>query len=202
MTADFCEALRLDLGRQHFVTWFSETSLLERDIQHAIDHLKSWAKEEVVDTPFLIGPGTSKILREPYGVVLIMGAWNFPIYTTLCPLIYAIAAGNCAIIKPSELSPHISQKMKSLITRYLDSSAYIAIQGAVEVAKSITTYPFDLIMFTGGSEKGKLVASAAAKNLVPCILELGGKSPCVIDDSADVELAAKKVAFGRYINAG
>ena len=150
----------------------------------------------------LVGPGKSKIVKEPFGVVLIMGSWNFPVYTTLVPLIYAIAAGNCAIVKPSELSPHISKQIKTLITRYLDFNCYACIEGSVNVAVNLTSQKFDLIMFTGGSEKGKLVAQAAAKNLVPCILELGGKSPCIIDESCDLELAAMKVAFSRYLNGG
>jgi len=115
-------------------------------------------KDQVVDTPFMIGPARSKIVYEPLGVTLIMGSWNFPYYTTLGPLVAAISSGNCAVIKPSEMSANTSRKIKSLITRHLDMSCYVCIEGAVEVAKSLTTKKFDYIVFTGGSEKGKLVA--------------------------------------------
>jgi aldehyde dehydrogenase (NAD+) len=150
----------------------------------------------------LIGPGRSKIVAEPLGVVLVLGSWNFPLFTTLGPLIDVIAAGNCAVIKGSEISLNTSRKMKQLITRYLDMSCYVCIEGAVQVAISLTSKKFDSIIYTGSSEKGKLVAASAAKNLVPCILELGGKSPCIVDESADLEHAAKKIVFGRFVNAG
>lgn len=167
-----------------------------------MDNLKKWANDESVDTPMLIGPGKSKIVYEPLGVVLIMGSWNFPLYTTLGPLIHTIAAGNCALIKPSEMSPFVSNTLKKVINRSLDMNAYVCIEGQVEVAKALTTKKFDCICFTGSSEKGKLVAAAAGKNLIPCILELGGKSPVVIDESADVDFAAKKICLGRFINSG
>lgn len=159
-------------------------------------------KDVTVNTPMLIGPAKSKIVFEPLGVTLVMGSWNFPYYTTLGPLVAVIAAGNCAVVKPSELAPNCCRKMKTLMTRYLDMNSYVCIEGAVEVAKTLTTKKFDFIVFTGGSEKGKLVAAAAAKNLIPCMLELGGKCPAIVDDSADLELAAKKIVHGKYMNAG
>lgn len=131
-----------------------------------------------------------------------MGSWNFPLITTIGPLIHVIGAGNTAVIKPSELAPHISNALKKLINRNLDMSAYVCIEGQVEVAKALSTKPFDCICFTGSSEKGKLVAAAAGKNLVPCILELGGKSPSIVDEGADVDFAAKKISLGRFVNAG
>ena len=150
----------------------------------------------------LLGPATSKVIYEPLGVVCIMGSWNFPFYTTLAPLIYAIASGNTAVIKPSELAPHSLRALMLMINRYLDSDAYICIEGQVQVAIQLAKTKFDCICFTGSTEKGKLVAEAAAKNLVPCLLELGGKSPVVVDKDADIDLAAKKVALGRFLNAG
>jgi aldehyde dehydrogenase (NAD+) len=202
MQQELTDALRADIGRGAFMGWFCELLLVEKDIDHTMSHLKEWMEDRVVDTPMLIGPGKSKIVAEPFGVVLVMGSWNFPYFTTLGPLIYVIASGNCAVIKPSEMSPNCSRKMKQLVARYLDTSCYACIEGAVEVAKTLTSKPFDSIVFTGSTEKGKLVAAAASKNLIPCILELGGKSPAVVDPSADLELAAKKIVFGRYLNAG
>ena len=202
MRKDLEDSVKADLGRGGFITWFIELNSIEYQIDHTIKNLSKWTKDVSVDTPMLIGPACSKIVYEPLGVVLVMGAWNYPYYTTLGPLVDVIAAGNCALIKPSEFSPNVSKKIKSLIVRYLDSKSYICMEGAVEVAKTLTTKKFDFIIFTGGSEKGKLVAAAAAKNLVPCLLELGGKSPAIIDTSADLDLAAQKISFGRYQNAG
>lgn len=131
-----------------------------------------------------------------------MGSWNFPLYTVLAPLIHAIAAGNCAVIKPSEIAPNTFFKIKSLITRSIDMQCYACIEGRVEVAKALSNVKFDKICFTGSTEKGRLVAQAAGKNLVPCILELGGKSPSIVDESANLEVAAKKIAMGRFSNSG
>lgn len=202
MRDEINEAIKKDLGRGAFATWMTEILTVEKEIDFALTHLKEWMKDKVVDTPMLIGPGRSKIVYEPLGVILVMGSWNFPVYTTLAPLIHVIAAGNCAVLKPSEFSVCTTKKLKTLITRYLDMNCFAAIEGAVEVAKACTAKKFDGIIFTGSSEKGKLVATAAGKNLVPCVLELGGKSPTIVDDSADVELAAKKICFGRYFNFG
>lgn len=150
----------------------------------------------------LVGPGKSKIVYEPLGVVLVIGSWNFPLYTTLGPLIHVIGAGNTAVIKPSEISANTSNAMRKFVARFLETSAYAVVEGKIEVAKALTSKKFDSICFTGSSEKGKIVAAAAAKNLVPCILELGGKSPSIIDESADLEYAVKKICMGKYVNSG
>jgi aldehyde dehydrogenase (NAD+) len=144
-------------------------------------NLKSWMKPKKVNTPMTIGPACSSVVYEPLGVVLIIGSWNFPYFTSLAPLIYAIAAGNTAIIKPSESAPNCSSMIRQLIHKNLDMNYFMVMEGAVKVASTLCTKQFDLICFTGGSETGKKVAAAAAQNLVPCLLELGGKSPCVLD---------------------
>ena len=131
-----------------------------------------------------------------------MGSWNYPIFTTVGPLVDVIAAGNLAVIKPSEFSVNSSKTIKRLLVRNLDTSCYVCIEGAVEVAKACTSTKFDLIVFTGSGEKGKLVAASAAKNLTPCILELGGKSPAIIDETADVNHAAQKIILGKFANCG
>jgi len=151
-------ACKNDLGRREDLTFVLELGAVVTDINHTISHLKEWASEKMVDGPMFIGPARQKIVYEPLGVVLIMGSWNFPYFTTLLPLIPVIAAGNTCVIKPSEMSPNCSRKIKQLICRYLDMNAYVCIEGAVEVAKTLTTKLFDYIVFTGGSEKGKLVA--------------------------------------------
>jgi aldehyde dehydrogenase (NAD+) len=135
-------------------------------------------------------------------VALIFGSWNYPYVVGIGPLIAAIGAGNCAVIKPSEMGPAASAAIQKLVDKYLDNDCFRVIQGGVDVAIQITSKHWDVICFTGSTDKGKLVAAAAAKNLVPCILELGGKCPCIIDESADVDFAARKVAFGRFYNSG
>ncbi|TNV79354.1 hypothetical protein FGO68_gene3101 [Halteria grandinella] len=202
MRKQLCEGVRNDLGRQEYATWFLEICLVEGEIEHTLRHLKAWIQPIQIDTPLLVSPAQSKILYEPLGVVAVLGSWNFPIFTLLTPLVNVIAAGNCAIIRPSELAPHTSSAVAKFIERYLDRDCYRCVEGQVEIARAITEAKFDGICFTGSTEKGKLVAQAAAKNLVPCVLELGGKSPSVIDITADIDHAAKKIVNGRFMNAG
>jgi len=129
MSNDLSDAIKKDLGRDRFTTWLSESSYLEKEIDHTISNLHKWSKATCVDTPMYIGPAKSKIVYEPLGVVCIMGSWNFPLVTTIGPLINAIAAGNCAVIKPSEISPNTLLKIKSLVTRWLDMQSYACIEG-------------------------------------------------------------------------
>jgi aldehyde dehydrogenase (NAD+) len=150
------------------------------------------------DPALIFFPNSTKIRYEPLGVALIYGSWNFPYFVTLKPLANAIAAGNCAIIKPSEMSPKSSSIIQKIVQKYLDSDCYRVILGDVNVSIQIGKFPFDLICFTGSTEKGKLVAKVAAENLIPCILELGGKCPIIIDESADVDFAAMKVAAAKF----
>jgi aldehyde dehydrogenase (NAD+) len=150
------------------------------------------------DPALIFFPNSTKIKYEPLGVALIYGSWNFPYFVTLKPLANAIAAGNCAIIKPSEMSPKSSGIIQKIVQKYLDSDCYRVILGDVNVSIQIGKFPFDLICFTGSTEKGKLVAKVAAENLIPCILELGGKCPMIIDESADVDFAAMKVAAAKF----
>ena len=202
MTKDFDDALQKDLGKGSFENWLLEIGSVSREVDHALNHLKEWMKEEFVDTPFVIGPASSYLVKEPLGVVAVLGSWNFPVSTTLGPLVSAIAAGNAVLIKPSEFSPHTSIVMKRLFARYLDSSAFQCLVGQVEVAKKLTASKVDLIIFTGSTEKGRLIAAAASKNLVPCVLELGGKCPAVVDSSADLEFTAAKIAHLGFLNSG
>jgi aldehyde dehydrogenase (NAD+) len=159
-------------------------------------------KDVELDTPLLLAPSKTRIRYEPLGVVLIYGSWNYPYVVTLKPICQAITAGNCAIIKPSEMAPHASAVIKTLVEKYLDPDCFAVIEGGPEVAMEVQKHPFDLICFTGSTQKGKLVAEAAAKNLIPCILELGGKCPCIVDVSADIDFAAAKIAMARFSNSG
>lgn len=202
MYKDLTEAVKKDLGREAFATWFTELAIIDKEIDHTIANLKKWNEGIVVDTPMFLAPARSRVVYEPLGVVGVISSWNFPIYTCLSPLVCVIAAGNCAVIKPSEITPHTLLKIKSLITRNLDTSCYAVIEGQVEVAKACSNTKFDSICFTGSTEKGRLVAQAAGKNLVPLVLELGGKSPAVVDENANLEYAAKQIARGKFLNCG
>lgn len=202
MTEQFKAALEKDLGRSPFFTWFAEILNVLADVDHSLQNVAKWAKDEKRETPQLIGPGSSMVINEPLGVVLVMSAWNFPILTAICPMVAAIAAGNCCLLKPSEMSPNTAKCLEELISKYLDSGCFAVCQGGPDVAIAVTQARFDGIIFTGSPAKGKIVAQEAAKNLIPCILELGGKCPVIVDDSADIDFAAKKIAFGRYSNSG
>lgn len=177
--------------------------MLDMEINYNLENLKEWMKEEPRDTPMLVGPGSSSIIREPLGIVGCIGSWNFPLVTGLSGFISAMAAGNCVLFKPSEMTPFTSMICKRLFARYLDTSAYSCVVGQIEVAKRITSSKgVNLIIFTGSGQTGRLVAASAAQNLTPCILELGGKCPAIVDSSADIEFAAMKIAFFSYLNSG
>jgi aldehyde dehydrogenase (NAD+) len=142
----------------------------------------------------MVGPAKSYVVPEPFGVALVLSAWNYPVYTAIPPVATAIAAGNCVVLKPSEMAPNCSKVMVELFDKYLDKNCFRVIEGQIEVSKAITSKPFDVIVFTGSPEKGRLVAGAAAKNLIPCVLELGGKSPTIIDENANLFNAVMRIA--------
>ena len=199
---DFQEALAKDLGYSPFMTEFLSQYLVKSELSHSIKNFEKWTKKINVSTPVLLSPACSSIIPEPYGVALVIGAWNYPFVTSLQPVISAIAAGNCCVLKPSEMAPYSSNVMKKLFDKYLDKDCYQVIEGQINVAIKITTLPFDLIIFTGSPEKGRLVAKAAAENLVPCILELGGKSPTIVDEGVNLQNAALRITQGRFFNCG
>ena len=193
-------AVKADLNRPKFEAYFELSFLTE--INDGIKKLKSWAKPQRVSTPIEQFPARAKIYQEPLGVVLIIGAWNYPFQLVISPLFGAIAAGNCAIIKPSEIAVNTSEVVADLIAHTFDSSYIAAIMGGVETSQQLLVEKFDHIFFTGGTKVGKIVMEAAAKNLTPVTLELGGKSPCIIDDCIQLEYTAKRITWGKFINAG
>ncbi|MEW6992045.1 aldehyde dehydrogenase family protein [Colwelliaceae bacterium 6441] len=195
-------ALQSDLAKPTLEAWITEVSSITADVKHVIKHLKKWAKKRRVSTPIIAQPGHSYIKPEPLGTILIIGAWNYPLQLTLAPLIAVISAGNTAIIKPSELAPATSSLLSKLIPHYLDNNAVSVIEGGVEETTELLKYPFDHIMYTGNGEVGRIVMRAAAKHLTPITLELGGKSPVYIDESADLTMTAKRLAWGKWMNAG
>lgn len=199
---EFVEALNKDLGKSYAEAYTTEIGFLLAEIRHTLKHLSGWLKVKRVSTPLAAWPAKSFIQPEPLGTVLIMGAWNYPLQLTVGPYIAALAAGNCAILKPSELSPHTSAAMAKYLPQYLDNDALAVIEGDKEVASALLDLPFDHIFYTGGELVGKVVMAAAAKHLTPVTLELGGKSPCIVGEDTNIEVTARRIVWGKWLNAG
>ena len=202
LTEEFKDAIYEDLGRHKNSTELLELTAMIKLCESDMDHLSKWMQDVTLDPCVLWTPSTLKLHYEPLGVALIISSWNYPIFTYVKPLINAIVAGNCAVMKPSELAPAVSNVLQKLVDKYLDNSCFRVCQGGPPVAIKLTSMPFDLICFTGSTEKGKLVSAAAGKNLVPVIMELGGKCPAIVDDNADFDYAAFKICAAKFQNAG
>lgn len=198
----FAEALHEDLGKSKAEAWTTEVGFTLNDIELTRKHLRRWLKPRKVNTPVVAKPGGSKLVLEPLGVVLVFGAWNYPLQLSLSPVVAALAAGNCVLLKPSEVSPATSALMASLIPQYVDAEALAVVEGDAEVAAQLLKHPFDHIFYTGGGEVGKVVMRAAAEHLTPVTLELGGKSPVIVTKSCDIKTTARRIAWGKWINAG
>ena len=195
-------ALKADLNKQPFESYMCETGLLLEEINFHIKRLKKWSKTRRVKSGIGQLPGKSYICPEPYGVVLIMAPWNYPVQLCLMPLVGAISAGNCAVVKPSAYAPESSRVISKLIESAFPTGFVTAVEGGREANKALLDEPFDYIFFTGSVAVGKTVMEAAAKRLTPVTLELGGKSPIIVDETANLQLAARRIAFGKVLNAG
>lgn len=196
------EALWTDLHKSYEEAYLTELSIVYGEIRNHLRHLSRWARPERKCSPLAIMPATSKVIKEPLGNTLIIAPWNYPVQLLLNPLVGAISAGCTAMLKPSPYVPNVSRVLTEMI-RVTFPEEYIAIvEGNREVNKMLLAERWDLIFFTGSPSLGKMVMEAAAKNLTPVVLELGGKSPCIIDKSADLKVAAKRVAWGKALNAG
>ncbi|MEQ9552659.1 MAG: aldehyde dehydrogenase [Coleofasciculus sp. G3-WIS-01] len=193
-------AVKADLGRPEFEAYFEIAAITE--INYAIKHLKSWVKPKKVAVGLEQFPASGKIYPEPLGVVLIISPWNYPFQLLISPLVGAIAAGNCAILKPSEISTHTSAAIANLIHKTFDPAYIALVEGDADTSKALLAEKFDHIFFTGGTAIGKIVMEAAAKHLTPVTLELGGKSPCIVDADTDLKDTAKRITWGKYLNAG
>lgn len=200
--SDFADALYADLRKSNLESYMSETGMVLDEISYTLKHIRKWAKTKSVKTPLAQFMSKSFVVPEPYGVVLIMAPWNYPVQLCLEPLIGAIAAGNTAIIKPSAYAPNVSSCISKLVKDVFDSQYVAVVEGGREQNTKLLEQKFDYIFFTGSSAVGKIVMEKAAKNLTPVSLELGGKSPVIVDHTADLKLAAKRLAFGKYLNAG
>ena len=199
---ELMQALKQDLNKSEFEAYSSEIGVVLAEIRFTLKHLSSWVKPKKVKTPMTHIGSTSYIYSEPYGVSLIISPWNYPFQLALAPLIGAIAAGNCAILKPSELTPNTSEVMRRLMLSVFPQEYIAVVLGGAETSQSLLEEKLDYIFFTGGVAVGKIVGEAAAKHLTPVTLELGGKSPCIVHEDANLKLAAKRIAWGKFLNAG
>jgi acyl-CoA reductase-like NAD-dependent aldehyde dehydrogenase len=196
------EALAADLGKSPFEVYASEVGFLRSETGFALKHLAGWMRPERVPSPITLFPASSRIEREPRGVVLIISPWNFPLQLALGPWIGALAAGNCAVLKPSELSPHTSNLVAELLGEYFPKELVAVATGDAEVSRALLRLRFDHVLFTGSVAVAREVAAARAKHLTPLTLELGGKNPVIVDEDADLALAARRIAWGKFMNAG
>lgn len=201
-SADFDAALAADLHRSPTETQLADVNVILAEVSHALKHLRSWAAPKRVSLPLALQPGRGWIVREPLGVVLVIAPWNYPVQLLLGPVVAALAAGNAVVMKPSELAPATSATFARLVPDYLDARAVTVVEGAVAETTALLEQRFDHIFYTGGARVGRIVAEAAANNLTPVTLELGGKSPVYVDDSVDLAAAAKRIAWGKFLNAG
>ncbi|MFS0868380.1 aldehyde dehydrogenase [Paenibacillus xylanilyticus] len=196
------DALRADLNKSEAEAYSSEIRIVLGELDFALDHLKDWAAPKAVPTSSLIPDGVSTIYTEPYGLALIIAPWNYPFQLAFGPLIGAIAAGNCAIIKPSELTPSVSRLTYDLVEEIFPKEYVAVMEGEVETSTALLNEKFDYIFFTGSTGVGRIVMKAAAEHLTPVTLELGGKSPVIVHKDADLQLAAQRIVRGKFLNAG
>jgi aldehyde dehydrogenase (NAD+) len=195
-------ALKSDLGKSNYEGWIGETNFVKAEIKFTLKSLKRWMKPRRVSTPMVLQPGKARIISEPLGVVLIIAPWNYPFQLALGPLVGAIAAGNAAILKPSEVAGATSRVIAELVPRYLDRDCIAVVEGGVSETTDVLRQRFDHIFYTGNGTVGRIVMEAAAKHLTPVTLELGGKSPCIVDRDVDLGTAVKRICWGKFFNAG
>lgn len=196
------EALWHDLHKSAYEAYLTEVSMVLQEIRHHIRHLKRWAAPRRVSSPFYLLGSRSRIVYEPLGVVLVVAPWNYPFQLLINPLVGALSAGNCAVLKPSPYTPRVAGVLAEMIASVFAPGYVAVVQGGHEVNQFLWSQRFDHIFFTGSPALGKVVMKAAAENLTPVTLELGGKSPCIVNEDADISCAAKRIAWGKCLNAG
>ncbi len=200
--AAILDALKADLNKHKFESYGTEIGFALLEIDDCIKNLKKWAKPKKVKTAMFHFKASSYVISEPYGLTLIIAPWNYPFQLLMVPLIGAMAAGNCVMVKPSELAPNTSRVCADIIRDTFDSHYVAAFEGGVATAQELLRQKFDYIFFTGSTEVGKIVYQAAARNLTPVTLELGGKSPCIVDENIKLDVTAKRIVWGKLVNAG
>lgn len=199
---EIMDALYQDLNKSPFEAYATEIGIVKEEIRFALKHIRKWAAPKRVKTPITQFPSKSFIYKEPYGVVLIMSPWNYPFQLTAAPLVGAICAGNCAVVKPSAYSPAVTRIMAEMIRELFPAEYITVVEGGRKENQALLDEKFDYIFFTGSVNVGKYVMEKASKHLTPVSLELGGKSPCIVDETADLKLAAKRIVWGKFLNCG
>lgn len=196
------KSLKSDLGKHENEAYMSEVGFVYGSINHMIKNLKKWVKPQKRPAPFYLMPSKSYVVNEPYGSVLIIGPYNYPFQLLIEPLIGAMAAGNTAVLKPSEMTPHVSRVVKEMIEDTFEEEYIACVEGGIETNTSLLKSRFDYIFFTGSASVGRIVMREASENLIPVTLELGGKSPVIVDGSANIKEAARRIMWGKTMNAG
>lgn len=199
---ELAAAMRSDLGKAPAEAWMTETRFVDREVGYTLSHLHRWMSPERVHVPVVLQPGRAKVMAEPLGVVLVIAPWNYPVQLLVLPMASAVAAGNCVLGKPSELAPATSETIARLVPKYLDTDAVAIVEGGAETATELLAQRFDHIMYTGSARVGRIVLEAAAPNLTPVTLELGGKCPAIVDKDASLGVVARRLAYGKWLNAG
>ena len=197
-----CEAMRQDLNKSHYESYMCEIGLVLDELGHTIHKMEKWARPKRAATPLAQFSARSYMMKEPYGLTLVMAPWNYPFLLSMDPVIGAIAAGNCVVLKPSAYAPATSRAMAELIAAVFDPRWVAVVEGGRKENSALLDQKFDYIFFTGGVTVGKLVMEKASQHLTPVTLELGGKSPVIVDETADIPLTARRLAFGKVLNAG
>ncbi len=196
------DALVADVGKPRIEAYTTEIAFTINEIDHTLKHLNAWTKAEKVKVPITFKPGKARLQPEPLGTVCIIAPWNYPVQLLFAPLVPALAAGNTAVLKPSEVTPSVAALVEELVPRYFDSSTVAVVNGAVEVTTALLEERFDHIFYTGNGQVGRVVMRAAAERLTPVTLELGGKSPAIVAADANIDVAAKRIAWAKFLNAG
>lgn len=196
------DALKSDLNKSEEESLITELSLVYSEINHHLKKMKKWMRPKRVKTNLLNWPAKSEVHYEPYGVSLILGAWNYPVNLTLVPLVGAMSAGNTAVLKPSELAKEVSTVLAKIINNHFPKEYVHVVEGGPEVSSALLEEKWDYVFYTGGERVGKIVAKACAEHLTPYTLELGGKSPCIVMDDVDLKLAVKRILWGKFLNNG
>ncbi|MER6127931.1 aldehyde dehydrogenase family protein [Streptomyces sp. NPDC001795] len=198
----FTAALHADLGKNTTEAYTTEIGFTVNEIDHTLRHLDRWLRPRRVSVPLSLAPARARTVREPLGTVLIISPWNYPLQLTLAPLVAALAAGNCAVVKPSELAPATSAALAHWLPQVLDPQAVAVVEGGVAETTALLEQRFDHVFYTGNGTVGRIVMAAAARHLTPVTLELGGKSPAVVEPGADLATAARRIAWGKFMNSG
>ncbi len=199
---ELLQALHDDLGKAPFEAYTTEVGMVLSEIRYMQRHLQSWAKDRRRSTPLMLFGSCSRLHYEPRGVVLIISPWNYPLQLALTPLVGAIAAGNCAVVKPSAKSPHTAAMLQKIVAECFDDEYVAVVSPGDGVTDALLALPWNYIFYTGGESYGKSVMAAAARHLTPVTLELGGKSPCIVDEDADIRVTAQRIVWGKFLNCG